>query len=676
MPVRQYPDFLLTDYEKILADSLRFKAAGGSAIVEMSPIDWGRDATRLVELARATGLHIIAATGFHKVTYYSDIHWIYAYSEEDIARLVCEELEVGMDAHNYNGPLVLRTDARAGVIKVGTRSGRFSDIELKLLRVAAMAHLKTGAPIITHTDEGQLALEQITFLMQQGVKPSRIALSHMDRRIDIGYHKEVASTGAFLEYDALTRVGKGFDKSTLQLVLGMAEEGYAKNLLLGGDISRQGYWRSYGGEPGLDFLVGDFRSALSKAGLPQETLDSIYVHNPRAFLTWGRSTAAGHGDDAGAGGRRDTLRESEGQAASGRRIRTVAALVARNMVVPEDQPALEAVASRFSIAVTPSIAEQIKGLAGNDPIGRQFVPSPAELRVDERELADPIGDKVHSRTRAIIHRHPDRVLLKPTHVCPVYCRFCFRREAVGQAAEPIGKADLGEALEYIQSQRQVWEVILTGGDPFILSDRRLQELFSALHAINHVEVIRVHTRYPVAEPQRITHQLAQVLKGRAAVYVVIHCNHPRELTDEVRAACSRLIDQGIPMLSQTVLLRGVNDEPETMEELMRALVRARIKPYYLHHLDMARGTGHFRTTVAKGQDIMRRLRGRVSGLCQPTYVLDIPGGHGKVPIGPVYIRPAPGGTGYAVEDYEGRQQGYTDLADGSPGSPHLIAVQP
>ena len=286
MPVLLYPDFRLSDYERIALDARMYKAAGGSAIVEMSPIDWGRDVTSMVRLARETGLHIIATTGFHKISYYSDIHWIYDYREEDLARLVCDELEVGIDLYNYNGPLVVRTRSKAGAIKVGTRTGSFSDVERKLLRVAATAHLRTGAPVITHTDEGQLALEQIRFLEDLGVSPSRVAISHIDRRLDLQDHKEVASTGAFLEYDALTRVRKQFDASTRRLVVDMVSAGFVDRILLGGDISRQEYWRGYGGEPGLDFLAAGFRAALLDTGLSAEALDTIYVRNPRRLLTW------------------------------------------------------------------------------------------------------------------------------------------------------------------------------------------------------------------------------------------------------------------------------------------------------------------------------------------------------------------------------------------------------
>ena len=216
------------------------------------------------------------------------------------------------------------------------------------------------------------------------------------------------------------------------------------------------------------------------------------------------------------------------------------------------------------------------------------------------------------------------------HVCAVYCRFCFRREMVGPG-KPAGlsPAALAATFDYIRSHRQIWEVILTGGDPLILSPRRLRAVMESLAGIDHVKVIRIHTRMPVAEPARVTANMVRAIKlKRKPTYVAVHVNHPRELTAQAREACARIADAGIPLLSQTVLLAGVNDTAGVMDELMRALVECRIKPYYLHHGDLAPGTGHLRTDVAAGQELMRRLRGRASGLCQPTYVLDIPGGHG------------------------------------------------
>jgi lysine 2,3-aminomutase len=230
-----------------------------------------------------------------------------------------------------------------------------------------------------------------------------------------------------------------------------------------------------------------------------------------------------------------------------------------------------------------------------------------------------------------------------------------RRRALAGAA-------LAAALAYIRDHREIWEVILTGGDPLILSARRLGAVMVALALLDHVKVVRIHTRVPVAAPARITAALARALKASGkATYVVLHANHPRELTPKARAACARLVDAGIPMLSQSVLLRGVNDDPATLAALLRALVECRVKPYYLHHGDLAPGTAHLRTTIAQGQALIRTLQGRVSGLCQPAYMLDIPGGHGKSPIGPSYARPvraASGGECFEVEDFKGGRHIY------------------
>jgi lysine 2,3-aminomutase len=319
---------------------------------------------------------------------------------------------------------------------------------------------------------------------------------------------------------------------------------------------------------------------------------------------------------------------------------------------------LEQVAARYAVAITPALEALIDPTDPADPIARQFRPDIAELDRRPEELADPIGDDVHAPVAGIVHRYPDRVLFKPVHVCAVYCRFCFRREVVGPGhAQALTPEATERALAYIADRPEIWEVILSGGDPLVLSPRRLAGIASALAAIDHVKVLRIHTRLPVADPARITDELVAALRlaGKAA-WVVLHTNHPRELTPEARAACARLIDAGIPMLSQSVLLRGVNDDAATLESLMRALVETRIKPYYLHHGDLAPGTGHFRTGIPAGQALMRGLRGRVSGLCQPDYVLDIPGGHGKAPIGPAYLAESP--AGYVVEDWQGGRHDY------------------
>ena len=322
-----------------------------------------------------------------------------------------------------------------------------------------------------------------------------------------------------------------------------------------------------------------------------------------------------------------------------RALKSLGALAQAGFVAAENLPALERVAARYAISVTPDIAELIDPTDPADPIARQFLPHAEEIETTPDERADPIGDDVHAPLPGLVHRYPDRVLLKPLHVCPVYCRFCFRRERVGPDGHgTLSEADLAAAYAYIAARDEIWEVVLTGGDPFALSPRRPASIATALGAIPHVKVLRLHTRVPVVEPASVDAELVAALKKfPGAVYVALHANHPREFSDAARAACARLVDAGIPMVSQSVLLRGVNDDAGTLEALMRRFVENRIKPYYLHHGDLAPGTGHLRTGLPEGQALMRTLRGRLSGLAQPTYVLDIPGGHGKVPVGPGYL---------------------------------------
>ena len=336
-------------------------------------------------------------------------------------------------------------------------------------------------------------------------------------------------------------------------------------------------------------------------------------------------------------------------------LRNVADLVAAGLVPAAAAPALADVAARYAIAIPPAMAALIDPADPADPIARQFVPSLRELEQAPHERADPIGDAAHSPVPGVVHRYPDRVLLKLLHACPVYCRFCFRREIVGPGGAALAGQALEAALAYVAADPAIWEVILTGGDPFALSARRLGEVAHRLAAMPHVKVLRLHTRVPVVAPELVTAELVAALKAfGGALYVALHANHPRELTPAARAACARLVDAGIPMVSQTVLLAGVNDDIATLTTLMRAFVETRVKPYYLHHADLAPGTGHFRTSIAHGQALMRALQGRVSGLCLPHYVLDIPGGAGKAPIGPVYLE------GERVTDFRGGSHEYPD----------------
>jgi lysine 2,3-aminomutase len=297
-------------------------------------------------------------------------------------------------------------------------------------------------------------------------------------------------------------------------------------------------------------------------------------------------------------------------------------------------PDLEQVARKYAVAVSPHLLSLIDLDDPKDPLARQFLPDLKELDTLPQELADPIGDNAHAPVPGIVHRHPDRVLFKAVAACPVYCRFCFRRESIGPGkANALSPEDFEGALSYIGAHPEIWEVILTGGDPFILSPRRVAEISDRLAAIAHVKVIRWHTRVPVTDPGRVSDDLVAALHAPGATtYVAVHANHPRELAPAAQIAIDRLVDGGIPLVSQTVLLRGVNDDADTLEALMRGFVQHRIKPYYLHHPDLAPGTSHFRLDIGEGLKLVEELRTRLSGFAMPTYMLDLPGGFGKVPL--------------------------------------------
>ncbi len=347
-----------------------------------------------------------------------------------------------------------------------------------------------------------------------------------------------------------------------------------------------------------------------------------------------------------------------------RAIRTPGELVDAGLAPASRLPELQRVAERYAVAITPAVAGLIDRDDPDDPIARQFVPDLAELTVTKDERADPIGDLTHSPVEGIVHRYPDRVLLKAVHVCPVYCRFCFRREMVGpEGLGTLTPEQMDAAIGYIRAHTEIWEVILTGGDPLVLSARRLHEMMARLSDIEHVKVVRFHTRVPVVEPERVDDKLVAALKASGkATYLAVHANHPRELTEAARAAIGRMVDAGIVLLSQTVLLRGVNDDPDTLAALMRGFVETRVRPYYLHHPDLAPGTSHFRVPIDEGQRLVTGLRGRISGLAQPTYVLDIPGGHGKAPIMAANIRSSGDGC-YTVSDWRGGEHRYPPEGD-------------
>ncbi len=272
----------------------------------------------------------------------------------------------------------------------------------------------------------------------------------------------------------------------------------------------------------------------------------------------------------------------------------------------------------------------------DDPIGRQFIPDPAELLTAPWERADPIGDDALSPVKGVVHRYADRALLKPLLICPVYCRFCFRREHVGPDGGLLTESELRAAFDWFAAHPAVTEVILTGGDPLMLSPRRLRAIIAALSAMPHIQTIRIHSRVPVADPERLTDGLASALDTDRSLWLVVHANHAREFTPAAATALRRVRALGVPLLGQSVLLRGVNDNAASLEGLFRAMIAVRMKPYYLHQLDAAPGTARFHVPIEAGRALLESLRGRVTGLAWPTYVLDIPGGFGKVPIGPDY----------------------------------------
>lgn len=342
-----------------------------------------------------------------------------------------------------------------------------------------------------------------------------------------------------------------------------------------------------------------------------------------------------------------------------RGLRTLAALRAAGLLPASSEvgaATLDAVVARYPVALSSTLAAVCDPRDPADPLLRQFVPAETELVAQAGERGDPIGDDAHMALPGLVHRYPDRVLLLPTLACAVYCRFCFRRERVGQGDGGLTPAQEAAALDYIASHPAIREVIVTGGDPLVLSAAHLRRLLEALSAIPHLEIIRIHSRVPVADPVRITPEHVAVLaECTTALFLAIHANHPREFTPAAAALLRQLNRAGVVLLGQSVLLRGVNDQPEVLEALMRTFLAHRIKPYYLHHLDPAPGTGHFRVRLAEGQALVQGLRGRLSGLGQPDYVIDIPGGFGKSLVaGTDLSTDDPDATDYRIRDWRGQ----------------------
>lgn len=310
-----------------------------------------------------------------------------------------------------------------------------------------------------------------------------------------------------------------------------------------------------------------------------------------------------------------------------------------------------AVCRAYPMAVNPYYLSLIQ--EPGDPLWKQVVPDVRELS-DTLTDDDPLTETAQSPVPGLIHRYPDRVVLLVSARCPVVCRFCFRKRLAGKVADSLSGDRLAGAVAYIQATPAIREVILSGGDPLMLEDAELYAVLEKIAAIDHVGTLRIHTRTPFALPQRITGDLAALLREFAPLYVNVHVNHPREITGQAEAACARLADAGIPLGSQTVLLKGINDDARTMEGLLRALLRIRVRPYYLHHPDLVRGTGHFRPSIETGLAIMRSLVGCVSGSAVPRYVIDLPGGGGKVPLLPEYVERVEKNR-LVIRNYQGRR---------------------
>ena len=323
--------------------------------------------------------------------------------------------------------------------------------------------------------------------------------------------------------------------------------------------------------------------------------------------------------------------------------------------------ALKRKAIENGLPITRQVEETIDHNNPRDPVARQYIPSDQENIIALNENADPIGDNAHSPVKGIVHRYPDRALLKITDTCNIYCRFCFRKEMVGKGEGVLSSAELEAAFEYIKSTPQLKEIILTGGDPLTLSNRRLQEVIDRLEKIDHLDIIRFHTRAPIVNPSRVDDEFLQIINQcQKAVCMVLHANHAQEINDTIVAVLKKLSGTNMTLLSQSVLLKGVNDNVETLENLFRALIKHNVKPYYLHHLDHAPGTEHFRTSMKRGRQLMNELQGRISGICLPTYVLDIPGGFGKIPINDCYVEETGNGN-YIVKDIHGNKHHYSDI---------------
>ena len=325
----------------------------------------------------------------------------------------------------------------------------------------------------------------------------------------------------------------------------------------------------------------------------------------------------------------------------------------------DEEKGIDKARGRLSMAITPYWVALMEQDDPDCPIRRQAVPVAAESIVTPHEMVDPCAEDRDSPAPHLVHRYPDRVLLLATEHCAMYCRHCTRRRLVGEHEQTEAPSRFDAAIEYIKENRKIRDVLISGGDPFILEDEELEDLIQKIRSISHVEFLRLGTRVPVTLPQRITEKLVNMLKKYSPIWISIHFNHPKEITKRCKSACDMLSEAGLPLGSQTVLLKGINDRPYIMRKLMQELLQIRVRPYYIYQCDPVRGTQHFRTPVAVGINIIEKLRGHTSGYAVPTYVIDGPGGGGKIPIGPNYILSQAKGK-YVLRNYKGKIYTYLE----------------
>jgi len=344
------------------------------------------------------------------------------------------------------------------------------------------------------------------------------------------------------------------------------------------------------------------------------------------------------------------------------RITTPDQLKAIIDITPEEEAGIVKARGRLSMAITPYWSMLMDPDSPNCPIRKQVVPSADEFYIDPTDMLDPCGEDKDSPVSNLVHRYPDRVLLLATDQCASYCRHCTRRRMVGTKERIITNGKLEKAYEYIKSNRKIRDVLISGGDPFMLDDDKLEHILKTLREIPHVELLRIGTRAPVAPPMRVTPELVTMLKRYAPIWISLHFNHPREITREVKAACDMLADNGLVLGSQTVLLKGINDKPYIMKRLMHELVKIRVRPYYIYQCDPVRGTSHLRAPVAAGINIMEKLRGHTSGYAVPTYVIDAPGGGGKIPVAPNYML-AQSKDAFTLKNFRGELYTYKEPKD-------------